>query len=69
MSNKYREVSQRFIDTVFSSVEKVRLKEIKSSSRNVQHILDWVMNSPSWQGDDFESCFEIVKNSRIQAEF
>lgn len=69
MSNIYREVSQRFIDTVLSSVEKVRLKKIKSSSRNVRDILDWVVNSPSWQGDDFESCFEIVKNSRIQAEF
>ena len=69
MPNNLREVTQKFIDTALSAAEKARLKEIKSSSKSVQQILDWAINSPSWQGDDLESCLEIVKNSRIQTEF
>jgi len=69
MSTKFREVSQKFIHTALSAAEKVKLKEIKSSSRSAKQLLDWAMNCPGWQGDDFESCLEIAKKSRIQAEF
>lgn len=68
-SNKFREVSQKFIDTALSAAEKVKLKKIATSSKSVKQILDWAINSPGWQGDDFEFCQEVVKNSRIQAEF
>lgn len=68
-SSRFREVSQKFIETTISAAEKVKLKEIASSSVSVKQILNWVVNSPGWQGDDLESCLDIIESSRIQTEF
>lgn len=68
-SSKFREVNQKFIDTTISAAEKVKLKEVASSSVSVKQILDWVINSPGWQGNDLESCLDIIKSSRIQTKF
>ncbi len=69
MSGKLKEVSDLFVTVTLSSADKVRIRKLKSSSQKTKQVVDWMINSPKWQGDDLESCLEIVKNSRIQAEF
>ena len=59
------EESEQFLITA----DKVRLKKLQDSSKNVKQMIDWMMNSPGWQGDDLDECLEIVENSRVQAEF
>ncbi|PSB31670.1 hypothetical protein [Chlorogloea sp. CCALA 695] len=68
-SSRFREVSQKFIETTISAAEKVKLKETASASVSVKQVLNWVINSPGWQGDDLEFCLDIIESSRIQTEF
>ncbi len=69
MSGRLQEVTQKFIQSVLMAADKVRFKEVKDSSKSVKQVMEWMVNTPKWQGDDLESCLEIVKNSRIAAEF
>lgn len=69
ISSQNEEVIHKFVDTTLSAADKVRLKELKDSSKSVDVIMDWMINTPGWQGDDLEYCLEIVKNSRVQTEF
>ena len=59
------EESEQFLITA----DKVRLKKLQDSSKNVKQMIDWMINSSGWQGDDLNECLEIVENSRVQAEF
>ena len=69
MSDEFQKVSQKYVQSVFAAADKVRLKKLQDSSKNVKQMVDWVINTPKWQGDDFDECLEIVENSRVQAEF
>lgn len=69
MFGKLQEAVEKFIRSALTAADKVRLKELQNSSKSVKQILEWMVNTPKWQGDDLENCLEIVKNSRVQAEF
>ena len=69
MLGELQEVTHQFIQSVSAAADKVRLKKVQDSSKNVKQMMDWMINAPRWQGDDFDTCFEIVENSRVQAEF
>ena len=67
--DKFQKASKKFVQSVFTAADKVRLKKLKDSSKNAKQLTDWMINSPKWQGDDLNECLEIVENSRVQAEF
>ena len=69
MSDEFKKANQKFINSVLIAADKVRLKKLKDSSKNAKQLIDWMINSPKWQGDDFDECLEIVENSRVRAEF
>lgn len=69
ISSRTEEVIHQLITITLSAADKVRLKKLKDSAKSVDEITDWMINTPGWQGDDLEYCLEIVKNSRVQAEF
>ena len=69
MMGEFQKVVKKFIQSVSAAADKVRLKKLKDSSKNVKQLIDWMINSPKWQGDDLDECLEIVENSRVQAEF
>ena len=69
MSNEFHKVSQKAVQSILVAADKVRLKKLQDSSKNVKQMMDWMINSPEWQGDDLDECLEIVENSRVQAEF
>ena len=45
------------------------IEELKQSSWTLQQLLDWAEKSTGWQGEDFDYCLEIVRNSRTPTQF
>ena len=69
IDSQIEELSHKFVSTTLLAADKVRLKKLKDSSKSVDKIMGWMINTPGWQGDDLEYCLEIIKNSRVQTEF
>ena len=69
MFGEFRKANGDFVQTTLNAADRVRLKKLKDSSKNAKQLIDWMINSPKWQGDDLDECLEIVENSRVQAEF
>ena len=69
MLDKLQKVTQQFIESVSTAADKVRLEKLKDSSKNAEQLINWMINSPKWQGDDLDECLEIVENSRVQAKY
>ena len=68
-SDEFKKADQKFINSTLIAADKIRLKQLKNSSKNAEQLIGWMINAPKWQGDDFDTCLEIVENSRLQAEF
>lgn len=69
MLGEVREIIENYIKSVSVAADKVRLRKLKDSAKNTRHLINWMINSPKWQGDDLDECLEIVENTRVQAEF
>lgn len=69
IDSRIEELSHKFVTTTLLAADKVRLKKLKDTSKSVDEIMGWMIDTPGWQGDDLEYCLEIVKNSRVQTEF